>query len=339
VNALLLVAEASPALGAGHAMRLSAIADAARAAGVRAPIVLVGDAARVADALARAGHEVATADAASIARRAAELGAKAIVLDGPGLAAIAPALRERFVIAALDDGAPTRPPIPADLIVDPSFDAAAHRDRHAGARERLLGRAYALLRAPFLRVPHGGPAPIARPRLRVAVTFGGSDPLGATPRAVNALRGAPPLEIVAIAGPGFAHGAALDAALDWARRKGGHTVARVGPVDDMAALLASCDAAIAGAGGTLAELAYLGRPTAAYAVADDQVAIAAAQAAAGLVHGGLDLARVDDRALAADLARFLADPAGRAACAARAAATVDGRGAARVLAAISEMLG
>jgi spore coat polysaccharide biosynthesis predicted glycosyltransferase SpsG len=169
--------------------------------------------------------------------------------------------------------------------------------------------------------------------LKVLVSFGGSDPLGATPRAVRAVVGAAPARIVVVAGAGFRHREELEAAIVLAC-SAGHVVDYRGPVADMAGLMAGCDVAICGAGGTLAELAYLGRPAAAYAVAPDQVEIAAAQAAAGLVHGGIDLATAEKDALAASVQAFLGDAGRRAEIAARAARTVDGRGAERIVAAL-----
>ena len=62
--------------------------------------------------------------------------------------------------------------------------------------------------------------------------------------------------------------------------------------------MASCDLAISAAGGTLAELAYLGRPTLAIAIVPDQVANARRHVEAGLVAGGWPLAAVSDRELA-----------------------------------------
>lgn len=333
--ALLLRADASHALGAGHVMRLVALADAARAIGVCARFVVGGDPAAMLAVLAARGHE------AIAAGELHELGAlatapTAIVLDGrfdPG--AVAALVAAGHAVAALDDQATA--PLPAPLVINPALGAEAQADRYPHAIIRLLGRAYALLRQDVLAQPRHAPTAARR---RVLVTFGGSDPLGATPRMLTALvaaqaqvaRGAP-LAIDVVIGAQFAHRELLQQAVA-AARAAGHAVDLRVQVADLPALMASIDIAISGAGGTLAELAYLGRPTAAYAIAPDQIAVARLHATTGRTHGGLDLSVADDAALVVSLAEFLVDDAGRIARATRAADDVDGDGAARVLQAL-----
>ncbi|MCE9578775.1 MAG: hypothetical protein K8W52_36960 [Deltaproteobacteria bacterium] len=336
--ALLLRADASHVLGAGHVMRLIALADAARAAGVAARFIVGGDPAPMLAVLAARGHAAAPAGGAlteDLAAHAAALAPArvAIVLDGRFDPAAVTALVARgLAVAALDDQALA--PLPATLIVNPALGAETLADRYPHATVRLLGRAYALLRQDVLAQPRLAPTTARR---RVLVTFGGSDPLGATPRMLTALVAAQaavaraaPLAIDVVIGAQFAHRDPLQHAVALARAAG-HAVDLRVQVADLPALMAGVDVAISGAGGTLAELAYLGRPTAAYAIAPDQIEVARAHAATGRVHGGLDLTVADDTALAASLAEFLADDAGRLARAARAADDVDGAGAARVL--------
>jgi len=336
--ALVLRADASHRLGAGHVMRLAALSDAARRSGGRTRMLIGGEPGGLIETLIAAGHDVAWRDPreddrAEIARHAAAIHARTVVLDGPDLdaAMIEPLTAAGLNVAALDDGTAR---LRAPVIINPGFGAEERRDLYPFARLALLGRDYALLREVVLRWPRGGLVTRAPGALRVLITFGGSDPQGATPRAVRALIGAAPADVVVVWGGSARHGDALIAAAA-AARDAGHLVECSGPVDDLPALMACCDLAICGAGGTLAELAYLGRAAAAYAVAPDQVALAAAQAAAGLAHGGLDLAVTDDDALRASVHAFLADSAARAAMAARATATCDGRGAMRVLAALT----
>ena len=327
-KAVLLRGDASHALGAGHVMRLTALADAAQAVGAHAQLAIGGDADALCASLRGQGYDVVrVADGNDVDELVAHAhGVGAIVLDAPLLLdarAAVDALGATGVrVAAMDDGAAR---IPAPIIINPNYGAEALASRYADAEHTLLGRSYALLRAPFLRFRHGGNPRHSPPR-RVLLTFGGSDPLGATPRAIRALEHLAPMHLVVVVGANFLHHDQLAAAADLASH---HTIERLTHVEHMAALIATCDAAISGAGGTLAELAYLGCPTAAFAVAADQIVIAAAQARAGLVHGGLDLAAIHDAELGESLRLFFASP--MAPLAARAAATVDGQGASRVI--------
>ena len=164
--------------------------------------------------------------------------------------------------------------------------------------------------------------------------MGGSDPVGATARVVAAMPGRE-LELIIVLGPGFLDHAALAAAATIARRRG-HRVVAVEQPAQLGTILVDCDLAVSAAGGTLAELAYLGRPCYALAIVDDQLEVASRQARAGLVAGGLPLAATSDRALARDLAVLIEDRDRRQALAAAAAASIDGAGAARILAALAE---
>jgi spore coat polysaccharide biosynthesis predicted glycosyltransferase SpsG len=197
---------------------------------------------------------------------------------------------------------------------------------------RLLGRRYHLVRREFRALPHGGDPPAARVR-KVVITMGGSDPVGATARVLGAVPGRD-LELCVVLGPGFRNQLALAPSAAAARRRG-HRVTLVENPPSLAPILAGCDLAISAAGGTLAELAYLGRPTYAVAIVDDQIDLAARQAAAGLVAGGRPLTSLTNDGLTADLASLLADAVLRASLAAASAATIDGAGAARILAALT----
>mgnify|MGYP001232517775 CR=1 FL=1 len=337
---LLLRADASHRLGSGHALRLAALAEAAIDAGGAATLVVGGDpaptlamfAARDLPALAMATDSGGPADAAATIAVARARGVDAVVIDGPAFAApyVAALAAAGLRTVAVDDLGLAPPP--AAVIVNHNLGAEALADRYPAAALRLLGRRYHLLRRELRALPAGG-AP-ARPQVeRVLITMGGSDPAGATARVLGAL---PPgaLAVTVVLGPGFRVDAALTAGVTAATRVG-HQVELAHQPADLPARMAACDLAISAAGGTLAELGYLGRPTLALAIAPDQLANAQRHVDAGLAAGGWPLAAVDDRALTAALAALIADPQARRALGAAAAAASDGQGAARVIAALA----
>lgn len=338
---LILRADAGHRLGSGHVMRLAALAEAAIDAGGAAQLLIGGEpAASVAGLRARGLDAVALAPAATaddplagaaIAAAAAALAADAIVVDGPHFApAAVDALRDGGrALASLDDRGLA--PLPTPIVINPGYGAEALGERYPGARIHLLGRRFHLLRREFRTWPHGGPA-LADDVRRVVVTMGGSDPVGATARVVTALPGHG-LEVVVVLGPGFRDHAGLAAATARAAARD-HRVTTVADPAALAPVLAGCELAISAAGGTLAELAYLGRPVYAIAIVDDQRAVADRQRAARLIAGGRPLADLTDGALADDLAALLADGPRRRALATAAAATIDGLGPARIVAAL-----
>ncbi len=338
---LILRADAGHRLGSGHVMRLAALAEAAVDAGGAARMLIGGEpaasvlalTARGLDAVAL-GSELSVGDGLdriAIERAADELDASAIVVDGPhfepaAVRALGAGLRR---VASFDDRGAA--PLPTPIVINPGYGAEALAARYPAAAVRLLGRRYHLLRRELRAQPHGG-APLADRVTRVVVTMGGSDPVGATARVVAAVPSAG-LELIVVLGPGFRDHAALAAAVAQAETRGHHVTQVVNP-PALAPVLLACDLAISAAGGTLAELAYLGRPVYAVAIADDQLALAARQRTAGLVAGGHPLAALTDAALADELAAVLADLPTRRALAAAAATTIDGLGPARVLAAL-----
>lgn len=339
---LILRADAGHRLGSGHVMRLAALAEAAVDAGGAARILVGGEpAASVAALRARGLEAVAVDDAdggggaspvAVIARHADELAATAIVLDGPHFDPgwVRALVRRGRALASLDDRGVA--PLPTPIVINPGFGAEALGDRYGASPVRLLGRAYHLLRREFRALPHGG-APLRDRVERIVITMGGSDPARATGRALLKAP-AEGRELVVVLGPGFRHHDDIELASRWVRQRGG-TVRVVEQPPLLAPILADCDVAVSAAGGTLTELAYLGRPTFAVAIVDDQVDVARRQAHAGLVACGVRFEDLSLAGLGVQLAMFVDDASQRRAVAAAAAATVDGQGPARILAALA----
>lgn len=333
---LVLRADAGHRLGSGHVMRLSVLAEAAVQAGGAARMLIGGEpAASVAALRGRGLDAIAVDDAAgapAIAHHADALAADTIILDGPHFdpAWVGVLARRGRTLASLDDRGVA--PLPTPVVINPGFGAEALADRYPAARQRLLGRRYHLLRSEFRALPHGGP-PLADLVRRIVVTMGGSDPVGAT-EAVMVQLGAPGRELVVVRGPGFRNHAAVELAATFVRARGG-AVTFVDDPPSLAPVLADCDVAVSAAGGTLTELAYLGRPTYAIAIVDDQLDVAARLARADLVAGGNPLAAMSPVGLGVQLAMFIDDAPRRRAVAAAASSSVDGHGHVRILAALA----
>jgi spore coat polysaccharide biosynthesis predicted glycosyltransferase SpsG len=256
---------------------------------------------------------------------------RAVVIDGPPLAgALAPVLAaHRIRTVVIDDRGDLA--LPLDTVVNHNFHAPTLAATYPTARLRLLGRRYLMLRRAIRRYTRGSCRPRVAARLRVVVTFGGSDPVGATARALRLIPPDRPLDLVVIAGPGFRDDEAVRLAAR-AATTAGHIVELVHAPEDTGGLFVSADAAICSAGGTLGELAYLGCPAIAFAIVPDQVPAAYAQARSGLVAGGHTWSDTDDDALRAELLAFLTDDARRRDLRQHALATADSGGARRIVA-------
>lgn len=332
---ILFRADASHALGFGHVTRLCALIEEAAAVGFEPVAMFGGDRAAIESWAEgrRLPLRLRTWSAEATARAAAEPDVRAIIVDGPAIA--------RAVLPVLADH--TRAVMVDDLGSDAAVATVVNHNVHAGdlpypgARQRLLGRKFLMLRRDIRHYPRGSstPDPKAGERLRVVVTFGGSDPINATARTVAMVPPDRPLELIVIAGPGFRDTAALDVAIATAQAAGHEVHLRTSPPDP-GALFVAAHAAICSAGGTLGELAYLGCPALAYAIVPDQIIPARRQVGEGLITGGRRWSEVDDDMLRSDLLRFVMDDEGRRVQRQRAIASADADGPRRIIAAAIE---
>jgi len=222
----------------------------------------------------------------------------------------------------------------SDWILDQNLGADAEMYNQRTAKTSLLvGTTYALLRREFSkwRTARAKAPTCVR---RVLVTFGGSDPGEMTRKVITALDLVEhqAFEVVAVLGM-MNRQAMLSDPIDFGSR---HRLNIVSDVSDMAALMRTVDLAIGAAGSTSWELACLGVPAVLTSMADNQRPIMAALqregAAIGVTAEGVGfverVARVVD-ALATDAER-------RALMSEKGMALVDGCGAARVAAKMSE---
>jgi UDP-2,4-diacetamido-2,4,6-trideoxy-beta-L-altropyranose hydrolase len=307
--------DASTAIGGGHVMRCLTLAEALSARGAQVLLLVNADAPATAPTLTDTPFSiVAPGPEATVAAIRAHWpeGADWTVIDHYGWSAgDETALRVAATnIMALDDR-PTRAHA-VDLLLDPTpgRDAVDWSSLAPGATV-LAGAAHALI-GPAWRAARADPP--AASRSGVVIALGLSD-TGDLPDAIAAaLSDVGPLHLV---GPASATAPGVIA----------HD--RLAP-PALADLLARCAVAVGAGGSSALERAYLGVPSVIAVIADNQRDLAA-----GLAEAGAALACPPDaEAVAAGVRALLADPAALAAMSARTAALVDGRGPARVAAAI-----
>lgn len=270
---ILFRTEASQTIGTGHLMRCLALAEICREQGRQAVFVMSECPAPLAKRLSAGKLELVMlengfdiAELLSVIRR---LQPSAIVIDGYGfdehyrrsLSATG------LPVLAMDDGNIPHP-LHADIVLNASpLASATHYASVAPGARLLLGPAYAPLRAEFRHCPVNEETSVDAAQ-HVLVTFGGGDPLGLTYPVVDALLEALPQQVLLDVVVG---GAVADAdKIDALARRHGNRIHLHKNTTRMAELMGHAGMAIAAAGSTLWELAYLAIPTLAVVVADNQ---------------------------------------------------------------------
>ncbi len=334
---LLVRAEASPAIGTGHVMRMLALAQAWQDGGGRVLFIFAQGNAPLQRRLKQERCEIVVLDcplagpkdAECVIEQARAHRASWVAVDGY---TFSPSYLECLsrartpVLLTTDYAQGSKLPVKALLNQNPH----ARREDYAGCApdaHLLLGLEYLLLRREFCVWQdrrRDRPGKISR----VLVTLGGADPENVSERVVRSLTGKMPLnvEVSVLVGANNPHSAGIRSA-----------VAKAGPhcrylehVNDMPALLAETDLAICAAGSTCWEMAFMGVPMLAIVLADNQAPLAAAVEELGLGfnlgwHNQLDYLTIPERIkeLASDAQRVQA-------MSRRGMALLDGRGAERV---------
>ncbi len=330
---LILRANASEDIGAGHVMRLIALADAARAKGLKA-VFLVGGNPEAACARVRAsGYEAipihaaigGKADLATLLAFADSKKPCVVVIDGYDfgegyLASVA----KQVPTVVLDDMADRH--LDVQVVVNPNYGSEQLAYSTGASTRVLAGSDFALLRAEF--VVHGRTTPVSDAPPKLVLTFGASDPTNAGARLVTALaRCSAELGIRIIVGESFEARAQLDRAI-------ARSHLPIGVIENpasMAQCLSWGTMAITAAGGTLWELSFLGLAVAAFSVVDNQDATARSLAERSMVFGGQRLQELSDSDLDRVLEEFLGNADRRREYASRFGPLIDGLGAERVL--------
>lgn len=328
--------DASPEIGGGHAARCAALATALATLGWDCAFAGAPETPAASPALGRwrfvpllpAVRDGGPDEAAAIA--AATGPADLLVVDHYGLGAAFETAGRRFArsILVIED-LPDRVH-DCDLLLDPALDRAPgdYRARVPDGCRLLLGPAWAPLRPEFAaRRPAIGRS--AGPLRRLLVNMGATDPANVTAVVLDGLERSR-----------LADGTRVDVALTSAaphladvRRRAAASRLQVTVLADapsMAALMADADLAIGAAGSASWERCCLGLPTVLLMVAENQRANADALAR----HGAAVAVPAEADAVATAISGLAGDPEGRRRMALAALRICDGRGAARVAAAI-----
>ena len=268
-------------------------------------------------------------DGAGTAELAGKIGASWVVADGYGFSlSFQRAIKcKGLKLLCFDDLADS--PMVADVIVNPNLgsEERAHYDCPVDT-DLLLGSAYAMVRREFLKA-----APCAsRAAPHVLVTFGGDDQQNLALHAMKALDAIDRKFSATVVCSNQSGG------LDSARSYGVANPTRwrvLGPVPNMALLMAEAGLALCAGGATALELAYMGVPMVLITLAANQVPGAESLAERGCAvlagHGRESLPQTSSY-----VADLLSDDHRRKEMSSKGRLLVDGKGPERVAARLSK---
>jgi len=317
--------------GYGHVKRMVALARALRDREGFGVMFALNGTEDAAAPIRRAGFAVAAAGsdlAAVIAGEQPDI----LICDGresPSRAALEKLKRSVAVTAVIDDGDERR--LAADLAYYPPVPGAYALDWSGSNCRPRIGWEWSLLGVnPNAQVSR---VPASRPTL--LVTMGGSDPLGLTERAANALAGlCSTFRVRFVIGTGMADGAKAAARIA-ARRRNYETVEGA---DDLSTEYANADLALCAFGVTAYELAAFGVPAIYLGLTAEHARSAAAFAESGM---GLSLgvaAEMSDSDIARAVQTLMYNPSARRRMHNIGLSRIDGQGAARIAADLAAAL-
>lgn len=319
--------------GYGHVKRMVALARALRDCESIGVLFALNGTPDAALPIRRAGFEAVMIDghddlAALIRKQTPDL----LLLDGregPGRGELEQLRRDIPIVAVIDDGSDTR--LAADFAYYPPVPQAKALDWTGARTVPRIGWEWSLLGLnPHLTPVH---AMSARPTLLVAM--GGSDPMGLTLRAAQALMPLDPMfRIRFVIGAGMADGAKIAA----------HVVSlkdnyeTVEGADDLATEYASADLALCAFGVTAYELAAFGVPAIYLGLTEDHARSASAFEAAGMGRSLGVASQVRDDDILAAVKALMGDAGRRREMRNAGFSILDGNGAARIAADLAAAL-
>ncbi len=320
--------------GYGHIKRMVALAGALRDREGIGAVFAVNGSEDALDPIRHAGFEAQIAGESAAALRAICKNTAPDILicdmrEGFGGGELSGIAKDLELTAVIDDASDRR--LAADFAYFPPVPQAFALSWSGSGCTPKIGWQWAVLGV--RTVTPVARAPAARPTVLVAM--GGSDPMGLTLRAAEALsRLDPVFRARFVVGPGMINGARI------ARRivTLSSNFETVEGASDLSAEYGSCDLALAAFGVTAYELAAFGVPAIYLCLSPDHARSATAFEKAGMGIS-LGLARnASDSEIAAAVKALIENPAHRRDMGARGAATVDGQGANRIAADLAQAL-
>lgn len=337
---LVIRADATSAIGSGHAMRMLALAEAWRGAGGRAVFVgaiperLAARFAALGVGVEPSHADVGSADDATrTALVAGEHQCCAVVCDGYGFGiSFQRTIKAAGCVLLVVDDNGENLEYAADVVLNGNPHATETLYRNRGADTRLLlGTRYTLVRAEVQKAA-GEVREVPERARRVLVTMGGADPANATGRILQAVVDQAPrfeeFEFFVLVGPSNSRADTYRSVLASTalRARVEHDVA------DVTVPMRWAQVALAAAGSTVWELALLGVPSLVATLAPNQEALSRLLVSRGAVESLGDLTRLSD---SGDwVARFLRlsdDREARQRLIRASHGMVDGQGAVRVV--------
>ena len=342
---LVIRADASTQIGAGHLMRCLALAQAWQDAGGRVVFLMAMETPALEARLRSEGMEVihlpvqpgSTDDAIRTADFAHQVGADWVVVDGYHFGADYQRIIKDSGLRLLfidDNGHAGH--YSADLVLNQNIHAheGLYPNREPYTR-LLLGTRYVLLRREFLKW-RGWKREIPGVARKVLVTMGGSDPDNVTLKVVQALQQVDMdgLEATVVVGGSNPHYEELQSAVQDSR----FPIRLESNVTNMPELMAWADVAVSAGGSTSWELAFMGVPTLVVILASNQRPIAERLDAVGVAINLGWCADVSPKEMAQVVMQLLKAPRTRAEMSQRGRRLVDGVGSDRVLQALQRRM-
>jgi UDP-2,4-diacetamido-2,4,6-trideoxy-beta-L-altropyranose hydrolase len=333
---MLIRVDASPQIGSGHVMRCLALAQIWRASGGKAKFLMSDSTKAIDDRLKAAGLPPARltvqrgtlADARETIACARQHDTEWIVSDGYAFTSD----YQRTIkdggaqLLSIDDGT-----VPNHFCADFVLNQNVYADEclyphHDASTQLLCGPSYALLREEFYTsVRRQRETPDVAHKL--LVTLGGSDPINATQKVIEALdrNAGNGLKVIVLIGGSNRN----ESDIRHAAKHGNLQLQLIRDASNMPELMGWADVAISGAGTTTLELAYMGVPSLLIVVAENQRRVADAMQAEGAAINLGDALALPASCLAVELNRLVASKSRRSEMTKRAQMLVDGRGARR----------
>jgi UDP-2,4-diacetamido-2,4,6-trideoxy-beta-L-altropyranose hydrolase len=343
-GSLLVRADSGTAIGIGHIMRTLALAQGWQSAGGSVRFLKTPGDPAADDRLRSEGMEVVHVlstiagkdDVVETIDHARDSDARWIVVDGYQFPrSFQVQLRDAgFRVLHIDD-AMFREEYCADIVLDQNIYASEELyRRRAPYTQLLLGSSYTLLRREFLECGPAGEGEESVPP-HLLVTLGGSDPENITRAVVEALQRIEPTRYTAtvVVGGANPHLAELEQMVSRSQ----HIELRAN-VTGMPELMRRADMAISGGGSTMWELCYMGVPSIAIELADNQRKIVdtLGERSAALPIRWQDVIEIDP--LVSLIDRLLSDTTLRQRMSHTARQIIDGKGTGRIIQAMQNYL-